>query len=134
MNKTKKLQNLSISLEALDLNHKDYIIYCTSKELQDIRKESEDRYNNCLNSMNLNTVVLISIIHRLLIISNAKSTIRTIVSDYFSKNQQCNEKFSAVTSQYLHRFIYKYQIYYKHKYCGHIKNFRLKKNKCKILQ
>ena len=126
MNRTKKLQNISICLEALDLYHRDHIIKHINNKIENINQKNNNRCSNYLHSTSLSSVTLLGIIHEMLLKNDAKDKICAIVTNY-SSHQKYGQEFSLITVQYLSRFIHKYKIYYKYKYYSQIKNFRLKK-------
>lgn len=107
MYKKKNLLNILICLESLDLynndKHNKYIYHYFNNL---IKKHHQYKY----------LINLIQIINKSILKKNTQKTINDTLGESFSKTDNKNAK-SLIKSQYINRFIYKYQFYYNIQKC-----------------
>nr|YP_010728891.1 hypothetical protein P6G75_pgp128 [Lithothamnion corallioides]WEA76995.1 hypothetical protein [Lithothamnion corallioides] len=113
-----KIKILLICLDSLDLYSLDNLHASTNKELYKT-EENPDIYhkyyiNNRFNYSIQETLHLIHIINNIILEKPLKEKIQTVLSDYSSCSSTRVKNFSLTTRQYLNRFTYKCQIFYKY--------------------
>ena len=120
MNKTKKLRNLLICLEALDLYYGDAIINYLGNKRYNLSQETQQHCTTYLHATN--QIILLYNIQQASTINYIKDKVHKILEDY----SLINHKYSPITMQYLRRFIYKYNKSCKEEHYDQMKNLRLK--------
>lgn len=113
-----KISILLMCLDSLDLYNLDNLHIAMMKKSYKT-KETLNTYhkyyiNNKSNYSIQKTLYLLQIINDIILEEHLKEKIHTILSDYSSCSSTHAKIFSLTTSQYLNRFMYKYQIFYKY--------------------
>nr|YP_007878171.1 conserved hypothetical plastid protein [Calliarthron tuberculosum]AGA63782.1 conserved hypothetical plastid protein [Calliarthron tuberculosum] len=133
--KEKKLLNLLICLESLDLYNEDNKNKYMNQELENIKeliysyKKNTYCNQNKSNYNNPQQLMLLNIIHEIISRKDVQHKIVRILNNYYliKESSSNNEnELSFITYQYLNRFIYKYQNRYYHdaKYQNHNKKVK----------
>nr|YP_010728755.1 hypothetical protein P6G74_pgp189 [Phymatolithon calcareum]WEA76798.1 hypothetical protein [Phymatolithon calcareum] len=128
-----KINILLICLESLDLYSIDNIYQSTIKNLYKTQKmlyiykkySSRSQSNYSIQK----TLYLLHSINNIALENHLQEKIKIILSDYSSFYLTNTKNFSLITSQYLNRFIYKYQIFYRYKLTQKMNNQKKRKNR-----
>jgi len=118
LSRDEKINILLMCLESLDLYNIDSIYQSTIKDLHQTEKilyiyQKYSRGSQSNYSIQ-KALYLIHIINNIALENHLQEKVKIILSDYSSLYPTDTKNFSLITSQYLNRFTYKYQFFYRY--------------------
>lgn len=127
-----KINMLLICIESLDLYNVDNIHQSTIKELYQTQEIfyicQKYSIENQSNYPIQKTLYLLHVINNIALEKHIQEKVKIILNDYSSFHPTNTKSFSLTTNQYVNRFRYKYQIFYRYNLREKINSEKRRKN------
>lgn len=129
---TKKINSLLICLDSLDLYILDYLHISTIRKLYKRQQATEIHNKYYIDNQSKYSIQEILdwlyIVNNIILEEHLKEKIQTILNEYSSYSSNHRKDCSMTTKQYLNRFMYKYQIFYKYNLTRKINTINKQRN------